>query len=231
MAIKKRTDSAAIPAATAYLVVAIGGLLISAQAFPAGAHAADLCTGDYVSTVIHPSPMPLVVALKLNGGSDASGALARDFRDGMRSVGQYVGDPASASLSVSYRILYRAVSGTRRVERSFGEPAGPDSGWSDWSGDNAPWLRGGETASLPDFPRYDMFHPRPPAQPDLLMLRAELRDTRSDALDWVGTVQCPLQGSDDQHLAYQLGTLTGKAMEADRDQTQRDVGRQIVRSK
>jgi hypothetical protein len=84
-----------------------------------------------------------------------------------------------------------------------------DTGWS--NGNNQPWMQGGMTLQMPDIPRYDVFSPQRSSQSGLLELRIEAHDAASNAIDWVGVVQCTLQGSDNQLLAYQLGYRVGEA--------------------
>ncbi len=215
-------------AAGRFLVFAGGAILVGGTAFGPRAGAAEVCPGKVASTVLHPLPAPLIVTLTLKDASGAGRGVSRDFGDGLRSAGQRVGAPANARLSLSYRTLSEADNSYRRHQQDFNQPGGPDSGWSDWSGSNAPWLRGGETAALPDFPRYDMFHPRPPGQPGTVVLRAELRNARTGVLDWVGMVQCVPRESGRHSLAWQLGALTGRAMQAGPVRTEADPGQPIV---
>ena len=71
--------------------------------------------------------------------------------------------------------------------------------------------------ALPDIPNYDAFSPAQPVQSALLLLRAEPRNTGADAPDWVASVQCTIQGTDNQTLAYQLGYAIGGAIGKERN--------------
>ena len=49
-------------------------------------------------------------------------------------------------------------------------------------------------------------------QSALLILRAEARNAGASAPNWVASLQCTMQGTDNQTLAYQLGYLIGGAI-------------------
>jgi hypothetical protein len=184
------------------------GLILLCFGAPGRSFGMDSCAGQYSAALLQPLPAPNVVALDLRDSSDTNVALARAFTDGMRAAGQTMGGAATTRLTLIYQVIGQndgAGSGAQA-------PGGAGSGWSDWAGDNAPWLQGGQSAALPDMPRYDMFSPRPAAQPPLLMLRAQLRNAQTDQVDWVATLQCTPQGNDNQQLAYDLGRLIGGAL-------------------
>jgi hypothetical protein len=185
------------------------GLLVLCSAALAGrVQAMDSCTGQYSAAALQALPVPNVVALDLRDSSDTNVTLARAFTDGMRAAGQRVDGAATTKLTLVYQILGQ----DNASAGGSGAPGGAGSGWSDWSGSNAPWLQGGQSAALPDMPRYDMFSPAPAPQPVMLMLRAQLRDAQTNTVDWVATLQCNPQGNDNRQLAYDLGRLIGGAL-------------------
>jgi hypothetical protein len=188
--------------------VAAGLILLCSAGLAGRSLAMDSCTGQFSAAALQPLPVPNVVALDLRDSSDTNVTLARAFTDGMRAAGQRVDGAATTKLT----LIYQTIGQNSGSDAGSGAPGGAGSGWSDWSGDNAPWLQGGQSAALPDMPRYDMFSPAPAPQPVILMLRAQLRDAQSNAIDWVATLQCTPQGNDNRQLAYDLGTLIGGAI-------------------
>jgi hypothetical protein len=54
-------------------------------------------------------------------------------------------------------------------------------------------------------------------QSALLVLRVEAHNAQDNTLAWVASVQCTMQGTDNQTLAYQLGYLIGGAIGKRRD--------------
>jgi hypothetical protein len=184
----------------------MAGLLVLCSAGLAGrTWAMDSCAGQYSSALLKALPVPNVVALDLRDSSDTNVALARAFTDGMRAAGQRVDGTATTKLTLIYQTI-------GQNNASDADSGAPGSGWSDSAGENAPGLQGGQSAALPDMPRYDMFSPAPAPQPVILMLRARLRDAQTDTVDWIATLQCTPQGNDNRQLAYDLGTLIGGAI-------------------
>jgi hypothetical protein len=188
--------------------VTAGLLLLCSVGLAGRSLAMDSCAGQYSAALLQALPVPNVVALDLRDSSDTNVALARAFTDGLRAAGQRVDGTATTKLT----LIYQTIGQNNASAGGAGSPGGAGSGWSDWSGDNAPWLQGGQSAALPDMPRYDMFSPAPAPQPVIRMLRAQLRDAQSNAVDWVATLQCTPQGNDNRQLAYDLGTLIGGAI-------------------
>ena len=184
----------------------MAGLLVLCSAGLAGrTWAMDSCAGQYSSALLKALPVPNVVALDLRDSSDTNVALARAFTDGMRAAGQRVDGTATTKLT----LIYQTIGQNNAPDADSGAPGG---GWSDSAGENAPGLQGGQSAALPDMPRYDMFSSAPAPQPVILMLRARLRDAQTDTVDWIATLQCTPQGNDNRQLAYDLGTLIGGAI-------------------
>lgn len=178
--------------------------MIGSAALIGQAQAMDSCSGQYNATLIQPLPVPTVVRLDLHDSSPTNVKLASAFTNGLQQAGVNVQGQPTVKLVLTFSILGQG-EGSGPGKRYLDKNA---TGWS--NGSNAPWLQGGMTFSMPDMPRYDMFSPQQPAQSGLLALRVEARDAISNATDWVAVVQCTLQGSDNQLLAYQLGYRIGE---------------------
>ena len=189
------------------------GAAAAGVALAAGPVAAmDSCTGRYSAALFHPLAEPAVVALDLHDSSDVNAALGRSFMNGVREAGQAVSGAPTVKLSITYQIIGQGGS------NAGGGGLNQGGGQTDWSaGGAAAALQGGQTPALPDFPRYDAFSPQQPVQSALLIVRVEAHDARDNALDWVASVQCTMQGTDNQTLAYQLGYLIGGAIGKRRD--------------
>jgi hypothetical protein len=192
------------------------GVVAAGVALAAGPVAAmDSCNGKYSAALLHPLAEPAVVALDLRDSSDVNAALGRSFMNGVREAGQAVSGTPTVKLSLSYQVIGQG--GGDAAGGGLNQGGGGQTGWSSWSGGGAAALEGGQTLALPDFPRYDAFSPQQSVQSALLVLRVEARDARDNALDWVASVQCTMQGTDNQTLAYQLGYLIGGAIGKRRD--------------
>jgi hypothetical protein len=127
----------------------------------------------------------------------------------MQEAGQQMQGPSNAILTLSWSIAGPSGAGNGGGSTSTG---GNAAGWSNWSGSNAPWLQGGETAALPGLPSYTLFSPKPAVQSAILFLRAQVRPTGASVAAWIATVQCTIQPVDNAQLAYQLGRLIGGAI-------------------
>jgi len=174
------------------------------------ANAMDSCVGRYSAALISALPVPTVVAVDVPDSTPTNPNLVQAFTRGMTEAGQNTGSPPTAKLALTYQITGQGSGGGGNDSRD--PPGGAAGGWSNWSGSNAPWLQGGETAALPGIPSYDMFAPKPAVQSALLFMRAELQPVGSNTPAWIATLQCTLQPVDNQQLAYQLGYLIGGAI-------------------
>jgi hypothetical protein len=181
------------------------------------AYAMDSCAGKYSAALLHPLAEPAVVALDLHDSSDVNVALGSAFTNGMREAGQAVSGIPTVKLTLSYQVIGQG--GGDAGGGGLNQGGGGQTGWSNWSGGGAAALQGGQTLALPDFPRYDAFSAQQPVQSALLVLRVEARNTRDNTLDWIASVQCTMQGTDNQTLAYQLGYLIGGVIGKRRDDT------------
>jgi hypothetical protein len=132
----------------------------------------------------------------------------------MQDAGQRVGTPSNAVLTLSWNVIGQGGGTGTGGGNGAGSPYAGDNatGWSNWSGGNAAWLQGGETAALPGIPSYSMFSPKPAVQSALLVLRAQVRPTGAGVAAWIGTLQCTIQPVENNKLAYELGRLLGSAI-------------------
>jgi hypothetical protein len=178
------------------------------------ASALESCIGKYSAALLHPITVPAVVALDLQDSSDVNTALGKAFINGMHEAGQLVSGAPTVRLSLSYDVIGQ---GGGTGGGGLNQGGGAATGWSNWSGGGAAALEGGQTLALPDFPRYGAFSPQQPVQSALLVLRVEARNTHDNALDWIASVQCTMQGTDNETLAYQIGYLIGGAIGKRRD--------------
>lgn len=172
------------------------------------ARAMSSCTGTYSAALLQELTRPTVVALDLADSSVVPANLAQAFTDGMRAAGVTVTGTPTVHLRLSYQIMPQGGGGGGRGTSGGGSVPG----WSSWGGGGSASLQGGRTLALPDIPNYSVFSPRQPVQSAVLMLRAEARNTGATRPNWVATLQCTMQGTDNQTLAYQLGRLLGSAI-------------------
>jgi hypothetical protein len=173
---------------------------VAALAGAAPARAIDGCSGQYSATALQPLPVPAVAKLQLFDDSPANQQLARAFTDGMSQSGLAVSGTPTVSLSVTHQIYANGGSG------------GGSGGGASWGGQDS-WdaMQGGVSLERPDMPRYDTFSPAPSVQSGLLVLRVDLRDLATNAIDWVAVFQCTLQGGDQNPVAYGIGYLVGQS--------------------
>jgi hypothetical protein len=129
----------------------------------------------------------------------------------MQEAGTTVTGTPTVKLRLSYQIIGQGGSGTGGGG-GLNQGGGAQTGWTSWSAGDAAALQGGQTAALPDIPNFDMFSPKQPVQSALLVVRFEARNVGADAPDWVASLQCTMQGTDNKTLAYQLGRLIGGAI-------------------
>ena len=194
---------------TATAALAAGFGLAVCIAGPASAM--DSCSGMYSATLLHPLTEPTIVALDLADSSDVSKNLGEAFTNGMQEAGTTVTGTPTVKLRLSYQILGQGGSGNGGGG-GLNQGGGGQTGWTSWSGGDAAALQGGQTAALPDIPNFDAFSPKQPVQSALLVVRFEARNVGADAPDWVASLQCTMQGTDNKTLAYQLGRLVGGAI-------------------
>jgi hypothetical protein len=173
------------------------------------------CSGEFSSSALQPLPSPAVVALDLPDSTPASSALAGAFTSGMSNAGAAVQGAATVKLRLSWRIIGQGGAtgqgggGNPQVAM---QPGSADTGASLWSGNSQTFLEGGIDRAMPGMPQYDVLSPARAVHAGLLTRRAAARDAAGDTIYWIGSVQCTLQGSDNQQLAYQLGQVIGGAL-------------------
>jgi hypothetical protein len=182
------------------------------------AYAMQSCTGTYSAALLHPLTQPTVVALDLADSSVLTTSVGQAFTNGMQAAGVAMSGTPTVRLRLTYQVMGQN-GGGGNGGGGLNTGGGPQTGWSSWSGGDAAALQGGQTLALPDIPNYDAFSPAQPVQSALLILRAEARNKDADAPDWVASVQCTMQGTDNQTLAYQLGYAIGGAIGKERDKT------------
>ena len=169
----------------------------------------------YSAALLHPLTQPTVVALDLADSSVLTTSVGQAFANGMREAGVIMAGTPTVHLRLTYQVMGQ--NGGDGGGGGLNTGGGPQTGWSSWSGGDAAALQGGQTLALPDIPNYDAFSPAQPVQSALLILRAEARNKDADAPDWVASVQCTMQGTDNQTLAYQLGYAIGGAIGKERN--------------
>jgi hypothetical protein len=175
------------------------------------ARAMDSCSGMYSATLLHPLAEPTIVALDLADSSDVSKHLGEAFINGMQEADTTITGTPTVKLRLSYQIIGQGGSGNGGGG-GLNQGGGAQTGWTSWSGGDAAALQGGQTAALPDIPNFDAFSPKQPVQSALLVVQFEARNVGADAPDWVASLQCTMQGTDNKTLAYQLGRLIGGAI-------------------
>jgi len=198
----------------------IGLLLAAVLAAPAAAM--DTCNGQYSAAALSPLPTPTVISLDLSGSTITPPPLAQAFTQGIQDAGQRVGTPSNAILTLSWNVIGQGGGSGTGGGNGIGSPYTGDNAtnWSNWSGSNAAWLQGGETAALPGIPSYTMFSPKPAVQSALLVLRAQVRPTGAGVAAWIATLQCTIQTGDNSKLAYELGRLLGSSIGREVNQSQ-----------
>jgi hypothetical protein len=198
----------------------IGLLLAAVLAAPAAAM--DTCNGQYSAAALSPLPTPTVISLDLSGSTITPPPLAQAFTQGIQDAGQRVGTPSNAILTLSWNVIGQGGGSGTGGGNGIGSPYTGDNAtnWSNWSGSNAAWLQGGETAALPGIPSYTMFSPKPAIQSALLVLRAQVRPTGAGVAAWIATLQCTIQTGDNSKLAYELGRLLGSSIGREVNQSQ-----------
>ncbi len=192
--------------ATAGLFACIGFVTVGSVR----AQAMSSCTGTYSAALLHALTTPTIVALDLADSSVVPARLAQAFTNGMQAAGVTVTGTPTVHLRLSYEVMRQGGGRSGGSGPSTGGGSAP--GWSSWSGGGTASLQGGRTLALPDIPNYSVFSPRQPVQSAVLMLRAEARNTGAARPNWVATVQCTMQGTDNRTLAFQLGQLIGGAI-------------------
>lgn len=174
--------------------IAAAALALIAAAGVAPAMAAESCRGTYSATLIQPLPKPLVVGLIVRDDSPRNLALAAKFGAGMQHAGVSVKGAPTARLSL-----------TVALNGGMADAAPAAS-----SDDSFSWMGGGVQLQAPDQTRFG--RPSQNVQPMTVQLRAEVRTEAGGPVVWVATLRCAMRGDDEQKLAYDIGTVIGRAM-------------------
>ena len=159
------------------------------------------CSGTYSAALLRPLPAPLVVGLVASDDSPRNLELAARFRAGMQKAGASM----AGAPTVQLRLAVTMNGGL--------EPAGPAAP----PGRAFSWVGGGVDRQFPDQTR--IRRPGWNTPPMTVQLRAELRPSQAEPVAWVATLQCAMQGDDEQQLAYEIGTLIGGTIGRRVDQT------------
>lgn len=167
-------------------------MCVAAGLLAGGAHwcaalAASSCTGSLATSLIHPLPASLSVALETSPDDTANPALARQFVAGLRKAGVTVTKQGNVSLSMSVTVVPAAgaASGVGGTYKGFA------------------WVSGEQT-------------PTPGHGPGIrsanLSLSVTLTDTAQSTLSWIASVQCKVQTDDSSTLAEGLGEVIGRSI-------------------
>ena len=152
--------------------------------------AASSCTGNLATSLIHPLPSPLTVALQTSVDNAANPALARQFVNGLRQAGVTVSDQGNAMLSLTVTLVPSAAAAG--AARAVG---GTYKGF-DWnSGEQAPTPGQG-----------------PSIQSANLSMSVTLTDNAQSTLSWVATLQCKVQTTGSTTLAEFMGEVIGRSL-------------------
>jgi hypothetical protein len=173
-----------------------GTAIFAASGALASAAAMDACGGRFSAAALHPLPVPAVIKLEVFDDSSRSLRLGQAFTDGIRRGGMRVDGTPTIMAVVSVNVL-----GGSSYQPRYRSPDRNESAW----------LEGGLHRALPDLPTESILLQASPAQATLLTARIELRDAASRQVDWIGSIQCTPQGTDDQQLAFEIGELVGRS--------------------
>ena len=174
-------------------------LTVAAIGWAGAAAAMPGCEGTFSATLLHPLPVPSVVALDVHDPSPANQRLAGRFLDGLRDAKVTVGEPSNVQLHFTTSQLGGTTgqSGFGQEERSYSEMSG---------------LEGGVPVQMAPMPTTRMTAPRPAPTPPLLILRVDATTADSPKIAWVASLQCRRTDSDDGAFAQQLGRVIGGAL-------------------
>jgi len=193
----------AIPAPAARSLRAAALAAAFAACSAPGAHAMTACQGELSSTLLQPLPKPVLIHMDMQTSTPTSNTLAQAFANGMQNAGAQV-VPGQQAGTINLRLTWNVLA-------QGGSGGGSGQGGGAWPSSSESFLAGGIQRANPDIPSYDVFAPATPVQSGLLIFRAQALDPSSGATLWIGSLQCTLQGADNQTLAYQLGQAIGGA--------------------
>ncbi len=166
---------------------------------PSGAWAMSSCSGQYSAAALRPLPQPAVAALDVLDNSPRNMRLSQALTRGMNDGGMTTAGSGNVRLSVSYTLSGGGGGGYGRTRNSYDQWGAQ----SEWGG-----MSGGVPMEQPGMPR---FGAAPSPGPRTLMLRADLRDAATGLPLWIATIQCQVRTSNEQQLAYDIGTLIGRS--------------------
>jgi hypothetical protein len=166
---------------------------------PSGTWAMGSCSGQYSAAALKPLPQPVVATIEVFDNSPRNMRLSQALTRGMNNAGLTTAGSGNVRLSVSYTLTGRGGGGYGRMRDSYDQWGAQ----SEWGG-----MSGGVPMEQPGMPR---FGPAPSPGPQTLMLRADLRDAATGLPLWIATIQCQVQTSNEQQLAYDIGTLIAQS--------------------
>jgi hypothetical protein len=142
------------------------------------------------TSLIHPLPSPLTVAMQTSVDNSPNPALARQFVNGLRQAGVTVSDQGNLMLSLTVTVVpaASAVSAARAVGGTY-------RGFDWTSGEQAPAPGQG-----------------PGIRSANLSMSITLTDTTQSTLSWVATLQCKVQSNSSTTVAEYMGEVIGRSL-------------------
>jgi hypothetical protein len=169
----------------------LGLPLLAAIALSPSARAERSCAGNIDGSVLQPLPTPMVVSFDTEVATTANPGLAQRFLVGLQSAGVTVAQKGQANT-----LLNMTFSVKSPATNTAGSPSGTYSDFSWVSGETAPgagqWNIRGATLSV----------------------SAEVTDTTSQSLAWVGSLTCTIMTADPNVLAEDLGAIVGRSLKS-----------------
>ncbi len=166
--------------------------LVGLAGFGHSAWAMGSCSGSYSASLLRPLPAPLVVGVVVLDNSPRNLQLASRFNAGLQQAGIAISGTPTAQMTL-----------TVTLNSGLG---GSDAALVPQQDYSFSWRNG-----------YDLQRPgqtqfggnRQAPQATTVQLRADLRPSLSEPVAWVATLQCTMQGSDEDQLAFDIGSLLG----------------------
>lgn len=182
-------------AKSALAVAMLLGVGAAGIPWPAGATTA--CQGTYTTALLQPLPKTVSVNVEVRDRSPRNLGLMRRFLDGARDTGAKIATKPTVLLHIS----------TQRLGKSESSPGqAAVSGYQELAG-----MQGGPQMALPDMPSSGFVARTRPPPPPLLFIRVDATPAGSQRIAWSASIQCQLNGSEDQ-LAEDLGRLVGSTL-------------------
>ncbi len=164
-------------------------LAMLASIVPTKTQAANLCTGEFLTSLVHPWPAGVAFNVPFRETSLATTARAQAFRAGLQGAGIAVDPDGRAVMHVVFSL---------RPSRSAPAAAQAAEVNSDMN-----W-RPGVTPSMTE----------PSLVGSSLNLTVIVSDSKAYQQIWIGSMECTIQTSDTEALARDLGGRLGQAVSA-----------------